>query len=212
MKKSSLMLGALIALMLPVSFAQEARIEQFAKRLFGEVYSGDIYFNETFFVNQQNAPVVISGATARHIPREAASVAQILTRYAGDLSDRFVSIGNERVNIGDLTEERLTITVDADGENVVAVKFGVVVYDALKEYLGGLTAITMDSPTEGMEWDYRPTYLFKFERYVVVGVYVRQARRTDGTIWNFDEDSVASEMSKKFGKVSAEQISEPRSD
>ena len=116
------------------------------------------------------------------------------------------------MHIGNLTEEQLTITVDADGENVVAVKFGVIVYDAFKEYLGGLTAITMDSPTAGMEWDYRPAYLFKFERYGVVGVYVRQARLADGTIWNFDEDYVASEMSKIFGKITAEQISEPSSD
>ena len=212
MKESSLILGILIALMVPDSFAQEARVERFTKTIYGEVYSGDIYFNETFFVNQQNAPVLISGATTRHIPRKVTGIAKILYRSVGDLPDPYVSIGKEDVHIGNLTEEQLEITVDADGEDVVAVKFGVVVYDAFKDYLGGLTAITMDSPTAGMKWDYRPAYLFKFERYGVVGIYVRQARLTDGTIWNFDEGFVASEMSKKFGKITAEQIREPRGD
>ena len=89
---------------------------------------------------------------------------------------------------------------------VVAVKFGIIVYDAFKEYLGGLTGITMDPPSVGMQWEYDPIYLFKFEKYGVVGVYVRQARLEDGRIWNFDESFITSEFSKMLGDITKEQI------
>ena len=195
MKTSLLAFGLFVALVLPVSFAQEARVERFTKSIYGLAFNGTLYFNEVFFVNQENAPVAILDATARHIPREAARIAKILYRFVESLPDPYVSIGNDRLYIGDLTDEQLMITIDARGENVVAIKFGVIVYDAFKEHLGGLTAITMDAPTVGMQWDYRPPYLFKFEKYGVVGIVVRQARLKDGRIWDFDEHFVVSQMS-----------------
>ena len=51
---------------------------------------------------------------------------------------------------------------------VVAVKFGIIVYDAFQQFLGGLTANSMDSPTVGMKRDYNPLYVFRFEKYGVV--------------------------------------------
>ena len=153
MKTSLLAFGLFVALVLPVSFAQEARVERFTKSIYGLAFNGTLYFNEVFFVNQENAPVAILDATARHIPREAARIAKILYRFVESLPDPYVSIGNDRLYVGDLTDEQLMITIDARGENV---KFGVIVYDAFKEHLGGLTAITMDAPTVGMQWDYRP--------------------------------------------------------
>ena len=78
MKTSLLAFGLFVALVLPVSFAQEARVERFTKSIYGEAFNGTLYFNEVFFVSQENAPVAILDATARHIPRETASVAKIL--------------------------------------------------------------------------------------------------------------------------------------
>ena len=112
------------------------------------------------------------------------------------------------MNIGNLAREGLTITVNARGENVVAVKFGVIVYDAFKEYLGGLTAITMDPPTTNMQWTYNPPYLFKFRKYGVVSIFVRQARLKNGKIWNFDENFVTKKFSERFGKLTKKQIKE----
>ena len=64
----------------------------------------------------------------------------------------------------------------------------------------------MDAPTVGMQWNYNPIYLFKFEKYGVVGVYVRQARLKDGRIWNFDEDFITGELSGRLGEITKEQI------
>ena len=140
-------------------------------------------------------------SVVRHIPQETAVLAEAyrssLFRYLED---------HEKDRLQRLARETLTITIDANGEKVVAVKFGVVVYDAFREYLGGLTAITMDPPTKGMQWDYNPVYLFKFRKYGVVGIYVRQARLENGGIWNFDEEFIKNQFSEKFGEVTKEQI------
>ena len=64
----------------------------------------------------------------------------------------------------------------------------------------------MDPPTVSMQWEYNPIYLFKFEKYGVVGVYVRQARLKDGRIWNFDENFIKSKFSERLGEITKEQI------
>ena len=100
----------------------------------------------------------------------------------------------------------MNITIDAEGEDAVAVKFGVVAYDAFKEYLGGLTAITMDPPKKSMEWDFKPAYLFKFEKYGVVSVYVRQVRLKNGRIWNYTPEIISKELSQKYGQITKDQV------
>lgn len=190
--------GTLLVLTSSVSYAQEARIEQV------DIYEnakGIVYFNEAFHINEKVAPVQIKKVTVRHIPSETAMLADVfydsLFRHLED---------HEKKRLRQLAKEKLTITIDAEGEGVVAVKFGIIVYDAFKEFLGGLTGITMDSPTAGMQWEYNPIYLFKFEKYGVVGVYVRQARLKDGRIWNFNENFITSKFSEKLGKITKEQI------
>ena len=64
----------------------------------------------------------------------------------------------------------------------------------------------MDPPTVSMQWEYNPIYLFKFEKYGVVGVYVRQARLKDGRIWNFDENFITNKFSERLGEITKEQI------
>ena len=178
--------------------AQEAQVEQVH---IYEDQNGIVYLNEAFYINEDNGPVRISKVTVRHIPKKTAMVADAyydgLFRYLKD---------HDKKRLRKLSKENLTITVDADGKDVVAVKFGIIVYDAFKEFLGGLTGITMDAPTVGMQWNYNPIYLFKFEKYGVVGVYVRQARLKDGRIWNFDEDFVTGEYSGRLGEITKEQI------
>ena len=178
--------------------AQEAPVEQVH---IYEDQNGIVYLNEAFYINEDNGPVRISKVTVRHIPKKTAMVADAyydgLFRYLKD---------HDKKRLRKLSKENLTITVDADGKDVVAVKFGIIVYDAFKEFLGGLTGITMDAPTVGMQWNYNPIYLFKFEKYGVVGVYVRQARLKDGRIWNFDEDFVTGEYSGRLGEITKEQI------
>ncbi|MDE0002610.1 MAG: hypothetical protein OXQ29_07935 [Rhodospirillaceae bacterium] len=190
--------AALLALMFSPSHAQEARIEQIH---IYENETGIIYLNETFHINQENSPVQIKKVTARHIPGKTAALAEAyydgLFRYLKE---------HEKSRLRKLARETLTISIDAEGGEVVAVKFGIIVYDAFKEFLGGLTGITMNPPTVGMKWDYNPVYLFKFEKYGVVGVYVRQARLKDGRIWNFDENFITSEFSEKLGEITREQI------
>ena len=139
--------------------------------------------------------------TVRHVPTKTAALADAyydsLFPYLSD---------SDKDKLRQLTKETLTITIDAKGEEVVAVKFGIIVYDAFKEFLGDLTGITMDPPTYGMQWNYDPIYLFKFEKYGVVGVYVRQARLKDGRIWNFDENFITSKFSERLGEITKEQI------
>lgn len=64
----------------------------------------------------------------------------------------------------------------------------------------------MDPPTSIMEWDYTPPYLFKFRKHGVLGVYVRQARRTDSTIWNANLDVIMREFTARRGEITREQL------
>lgn len=136
-----------------------------------------------------------------HIPSETAMKAKmtsdILSRYLSD---------DEILNLARYKNEALEISIDAAGSDAVAVKFGVVVIDAFKEYLGGLTAITMDPPTTGMEWTYSPSYLFKAEKFGVVCVFVRQVRLSNGDIWNFDPQQIANGIKKFTTNISQDDI------
>ena len=198
MIKAILVSGMLMALAFPVVQAQEAKVEPIN---IYEDTKGIVYLNEVFFINEESSPVRITNARVRHIPQETAVLAEA---YRSSLFQYLKA--HEKDRLRRLSRETLTITIDANGENVVAVKFGVIVYDAFREYLGGLTAITMDPPTGGMQWDYNPVYLFKFKKYGVVGIYVRQARLANGRIWNFDEGFVTTEFSGKFGEITKEQV------
>ena len=104
--------------------------------------TGIVYRNEAFHINQQNGPVQITGVAVRHIPRKTA----VLADSYYDALFRYLK-KPEKQRLRKLAKETLTITIDAKGQNIVAVKFGIVVYDAFKEFLGGLTGITMDAPT-----------------------------------------------------------------
>ena len=190
--------GTLLVLVFSASHAQEARIMRV------HIYENEkdiVYMNESFYINQDNSPVHIKNVRVQHIPGKTAALAEAyydgLFRYLEE---------HDKNRLRKLARETLTITIDAEGQGVVAVKFGVIVYDAFKEFLGGLTGVTMDPPTFGMKWDYNPIYLFKFEKYGVVGVYVRQARLEDGRIWNFDENLITSKFSDKLGDITREQI------
>ena len=190
--------GVLLILTISVAHAQEARVERVN---IYENETGVVYFNEAFHINEEVSPVRIKKVTVRHIPSKTATLADAyydaLFRYLTD---------HDKSRLRRLSKEVLTIIIDADGEGVVAVKFGIIVYDPFKEYLGGLTGITMDPPSIGMQWEYDPIYLFKFEKYGVVGVYVRQARLEDGRIWNFDENFITSKFSERLGEITKEQI------
>lgn len=178
--------------------AQEARTENLT---IYETIKGVVYHNETFFINEQNSPVQISKVTARHVPSSTAKTAEaVWDRLYKYLDDK------EKKTIRALARENLQVEISASGERAVAVKFGVIAYDAFKEYLGGLTAVTMDPPVDNMQWDFSPAYLFKFERYGIVGVYVRQARLKDGTIWNFEPDVILKEFSNRVSEITKEQI------
>lgn len=178
--------------------AQEARVESVSLY---ENMKGDVFYNETFFINDSESPVQIENVSARHVPEETASMAdQIWDQLYKYLSD------NEKDKLRNYARSGLSIFVDASGDEAVAVKFGIVAYDAFKEHLGGLTAVTMDPPRNGMEWDFSPAYLFKFKKYGVVGVYVRQVRLKDGTIWNFDEAETISKLYDELGvKISLDE-------
>ena len=195
---SGVVLGTLLFLTCTDARPQEASVEEV------QIYSdakGTVYRNTTFFIHQDGSPVRVHRVTARHIPQETALLADAyydsLFRYLDN---------DDKSRLRKLARETLTITIDAEGESVVAVKFGIVVYDAFKEFLGSLTGISMDPPQVGMQWEYNPAYLFKFKKYGVVGVFVRQARLQDGRIWNFDEDLVTEEFSERLGEITKEQI------
>ena len=164
---------------------------------YGTPFELHFFYNETFYVNDQKAPVQISKVVARHIPERVAELARSMRRYMERA---------DQDNLRALSREGLKITIDAEGPKAVAVKFGVIAYDAFKEYLGGLTAVTMDPPGSGMVWNFRPAYLFKFKKYGVVAVYVRQARLKNGKIWNFSPDVVLKEISKRYKKLTKEQL------
>ena len=173
------------------TYAQEAHVDTVT--LYNTI-KGDVFHNETFFINDDESPVQILTVSAEHVPNETAELAkQIWDQLYEYLSD------TDKERLKKYSRGGLTISITAGGEGAVAVKFGVVAYDAFKEHLGSLTAVTMDPPTLGMEWDFSPAYLFKFKKYGVAGVYVRQVRLKDGTIWNFDEEKTISKFYDELG-------------
>jgi hypothetical protein len=192
----------ILALTLALSGAAKAQTAETVKVPFLSGINGSakiegvVYKNETFFVNAPDSPVQILGVEAIHIPKETAELAkEILRELRGNL------------HVRPFTEEKLKIKILAVGvEDVVAVKFGVVAHDSFKEYLGGFLAITMDEPKGYMEWDFRPAYLFKFEKYGVLSAYVRQVRLKSGRIWNYSPNTISEELSRKYGEVTREQI------
>lgn len=192
--------GILLVLVLSTSYAQEAKVEQV--QIYGQI-KGIVYFNDTFQINEDMNPVRITGVTARHITSETATLAKLtydnLYQYLED---------QEKDRLRQLSNENLIITINARGEDVVAVKFGIIVYDAFKDFLGSLTAVIMDPPNTGMQWNYNPAYLFMFKKYGVVGVFVREARLVDGSIWKFDESFVMSKFSERLYEITKEQIVE----
>ena len=171
-----------------VSHAKEARVEKV--KLYENIY-GDIYYNETFLINEKDAPVQISSVNVIHIPGTTSDLADQVWRSLS----KYLS-ATEKKLVNKYRDEGIEVTIDAKGKDVVAVKFGIVAYDAFNEYLGGLTAITMDPPTDDMRWNFKPIYLFKFKKYGVVGVYVRQVRLSNGQIWNFNEACVRKKLLK----------------
>ena len=181
-------------------FSQSAREETITLY---DTMSGDIFYNETFFVNETNSPVQISSVEARHIPSDTAELAEQIVRSLG----RYEHLATQMDRVREYTQANLRITISAEGSDVVAVKFAVIAYDAFGEHLGGLTAITMDPPQSGMVWDFSPAYLFKFKRYGVVGVYVQQARLANGEIWDFDSETVLDQFQEFRAEITMEQIS-----
>lgn len=199
MEKYTLAFVAFLLVIPAFSKAQTAKEETIS--LYGDI-SGKVFYNETFFVNDPDSPVQISSVVARHIPSDTADVASEIIRQLG----RFDHLADQMNRVREYTRENLRITISAEGQDVVAVKFAVIAYDAFKERLGGLTAITMEQPTGGMIWNFSPAYLFKFQRYGVVGVYVQQARLESGEIWNFDAEKVLTKFREFRDEITLEQL------
>ena len=199
--KNHLIASAVVAVLVSLcslSLAQEAREESI--KLYKN-FNGKIFYNSTFFINDQDSPVEIVSVQARHVPTETAELAKALW----DQLYKYLS-DEEKDKLRANSSPDLTVEINAKGKNAVAVKFGVIAYDAFKEYLGGLTAVTMEPPTLGMTWEFQPTYLFKFKKYGVVGVYVRQVRLRDGSIWNFDAAKIVAKVSERFTDITKEKI------
>jgi len=191
-----ILIGTLVA---HPTFSSDSFREEEVK-LYNDV-TGKVYYNNTEIINDVKSPVKITDLVAKHIPTITAQTADLyyeqLYRYLGDY---------QKKTLQEYRNQNLEITIDAEGSDAVAVKFGVVVYDAFNEYLGGLTAITMDSPETGMMWNYSPSYLFKIEKYGIICAYVRQVRLKSGEIWNFDPQFVVEELSKKVAGITKEKL------
>jgi hypothetical protein len=187
-------------------FAQEAKVKTVPMGMF----QGTVYSNETFFINDEKAPVKISKVSAEHIPKSTSELADQVWDYYRDNNLQSLLTDTVKKQIRANLKSGLTVSIDAESNDVVAVKFGIVAYDAFKEHLGSLTGVTMEPPKTGMSWEFNPSYLFLFKRYGVIGAYVRQARMKDGTIWNFDEEETMQKFFDTLGvkiSLSEEQAS-----
>jgi len=132
--------------------------------------AGQLYLSVLFhrFIRFVFLAGVFTNVSTKHIPTKTTELAKaVWDQLYKHLSD------HEKERLRKLSKTGLEVKIGAEGASAVAVKFGVIVYDSFKEYLGGLTAVTMDSPDNEMEWHFSPAYLFKFEKYGVVGIYVR---------------------------------------
>ena len=162
---------------------------------------GEVYVNESIMINAPDCPVQINNIKVTHVTEETRQLAKYF------LSEAYSALNSsEKEKIRELSNSGLGIKISAQANDAVAVKFGVITIDAFKEYLGGLTAITMDPPSSDMTWNYTPAYLFKFEKYGVAVVYVRQVRLENGTIWNFNIQNTQKRLSGLIGEITEEQL------
>ena len=169
---------------------------------------GSIYANETFFINDPNAPVQISDLSVVHVTSDTAEMLSSLRRQGLKLSDVETDPKSDLFKGVDFDREKLTVRISASGEEAMAIKFTIVAIDGFKEVLGGLTGVTMDPPEANMTWNYTPSYLFKFKKYGVLGVYVQQVRMADGKIWNYDERKVQKKFLEKFDDLDKGKLKE----
>ena len=156
-----------------------------------------LYKNGVIIINDKPCPVQITDSTVMHVNAEVASKVQELWKTISGFLD-----SEEILALAELKQERIHITVSASGEAADAVKFGVVMFDSFKEFLGSMTAVIMDQPNADMLWNFTPSYAFKFKRFGVMVVYVKQVRTKSGAIWNCDSSKLALEISKQYSAVS----------
>ena len=98
--KTILVFGMLVASAFPAVQAQEDHITIYKDA------KGIVYYNEVFFINEENSPVRINNVMLRHIPQETAVLAEAyrssLFRYLED---------HEKDRLRRLAKETLTITI-----------------------------------------------------------------------------------------------------
>ncbi len=180
---------------------------------------GTVFLNETFFINQDNSPVNISGVAVMHTSEQIAKYVrdgryenrERLSKKRDSKLFKF-KYGTDLASTVDgfsiSSDEGLKVRIAAEGSEVAAVKFSVVAFDAFKEHLGSLTAVSMDPPSKDMEWDFKPSYLFLFKKYGVLAVFVKQVRLNDGEIWNFDEQIIFENLKKRYESITEEEFNQ----
>jgi len=79
-------------------------------------------------------------------------------------------------------------------KKIVAVKIGIVAFDAFNEFLGRFAGISIGDVIAGkpkkFSWSQSPYGVFKFEKYGTGVVYVKTVRFGDGIIWEVDTAEV----------------------
>lgn len=107
---------------------------------------------------------------------------------------------------------RHSVKVKNEGSaDVLAYGIGFFAFDAFNHSMGRpLTGIAMNTVPPGKEqsgaWSQRPSAAFTFKWYGTGVAYVRQARLSDGTVWQADMDFVLRELQKIESGLSLEDI------
>ena len=206
MKNTATVLFSLLALIAFDAIAEDSYQE--ATLSYSSIPLGSVYSNEAFFINDPESPVQISDVSVVHVTSGTADTVSYLRREGLDPKNIDVDPQSDLFKGIDFDREKLTVRISASGDEATAIKFTIVAIDAFKDVLGGLTGVTMDPPEENMTWNYTPSYLFKFEKYGVLGVYVQQVRMADGSIWNYSEKNIQKKFLERYDYLDKAKLKE----
>ena len=120
----------LVLLIVPAVSVQSQKAVPKKIKIIGD-HKGLAYLHKTTVINQTGSPIQIVDASVYYVPPKTRMVLEVsVPRHLR----RLISRG-------------AIVNISIQGGGVIAVKFGVLLYDTFREFVGGFTPLSMKPPT-----------------------------------------------------------------
>lgn len=149
--------------------------------------------NESNILEQSDSPVAITSHESRYQEEDDSRYSMHPARIVHDLKYK-----------------------NTTDKEIVAVKFGLVEFDAFNEFLDKFTGFTVEKLPAAKEkagtWVNNAYRAFTFDKYGTGVAYVSAVRFADGTIWRADLDKVLEQLRKLESSLKKEDLEEKKGD